>query len=65
MERSGELPTTLIANSMDLGNFDAILCVQLARIEEIDFSAALDRVTIREISISSGLWILEALYCLF
>ena len=65
MECISELPTTLIAYWMDLGNFDAIFCVQKARIEEIDSSAALDRVTIKEISISSALWVLEALYCLY
>ena len=55
MERSGVLPTTQFAYWEDLGNCDALLCVshslkstlesgQEARIVQIDFSAAFDRV---------------------
>ena len=55
MERSGVLPTTQFAYRKGLGTCDALLCVshtlqsalengQEARIEQIDFSAAFDRV---------------------
>ena len=55
MERSGVLPTTQFAYRKGLGNCDALLCVsnilqsslesgQAARIVQIDFSAACDRV---------------------
>ena len=55
MEGKGVIPTTLFANRKDLGTCDALLCVahslqsalemgQEARIVQIDFSAALDRV---------------------
>ena len=55
MERSGVLPTTQFAYRQDLGTCDALLCVshtlqsafesgQEARIVQIDFSAAFDRV---------------------
>ena len=55
MERSGVLPTTQFAYRKGLGNCDALLCVshtlqsalesgQEARIVQIDFSAAFDRV---------------------
>ena len=55
MERNGVLPTTEFAYRKGLGNCDAILCVyhtlqcalesgQEARIVQIDFSAAFDRV---------------------
>ena len=56
MECSGLLPTTQFAYQKDLGTCDALLCVlhtlqsalvskQEARIIQIDFSAAFDRVT--------------------
>ena len=55
MERSGVLPTTKSAYQKGLGTCDALLCVshtlqsalesgQEARIVQIDFSAAFDRV---------------------
>ena len=55
MERSGVLPTTQFAYRKGLGTCDALLCVshtlqisldsgQEARIEQIDFSAAFNRV---------------------
>ena len=55
MERSGVLPTTKFAYRKDLGTCDALLCMshtlqtalesgQEARIVQIDFSAAFDRV---------------------
>ena len=55
MERSGVLPTTQFAYRKGLGTCDALLCVshmlqialesgQYARIVQIDFSAAFDRV---------------------
>ena len=55
MERSGVLPTTQFAYRKGLGTCDALLCVshtlqsaleseQEARIAQIDFSAAFDRV---------------------
>ena len=55
MKRSGVLPTTKFAYRKGLGTCDALLCVshtlqsalengQEARIVEIDFSAAFDRV---------------------
>ena len=55
MERSGVLPTTQFAYRKDLGTCDALLCMshtlqsalesgQDARIVQIDFSAAFDRV---------------------
>ena len=75
MERSGVLPTTQFAYRKGLGTCDALLCVshtiqsalesgQEARIVQIDFSAAFDRVNHGEFSISSALWILEVLCCL-
>ena len=56
MECSGVLPTTQLAYRKGLGTCDALLCVsdtlqsalesgQEARIMQIDFSAAFDRVT--------------------
>ena len=76
MECSGVLPTTQFAYRKRLGNCDARLCVshalqsaleslQEARIVQIDFSAAFDRSTIRAFSISSALWVLEILSCLY
>ena len=55
MERTGVLPTTQFAYRKGLGTCDALLCVsytlqsaldsgQEARIVQIDFSAAFDRV---------------------
>ena len=55
MERSGVLPTTQFAHRKGLGTCDALLCVshtlqsalesgQQARIVQLDFSAAFDRV---------------------
>ena len=55
MERSGVLPTSLFAYQKGLGTCDALLCVshtlqsalesgQEARMVQIDFSAAFDRV---------------------
>ena len=55
MERSGVLPTTKFAYRKGLGTYDALLCMshtlqsalesgQEARIVQIDFSAAFDRV---------------------
>ena len=55
MEHSGVLPTTQFVNRKGLGTCDALLCVshtlqsalergQDARIVQIDFSAAFDRV---------------------
>ena len=55
MEHCGALPTTQFAYRKDLGTCDALLCVphtlqsalesgQGARIVQIDFSAAIDRV---------------------
>ena len=60
MERSGVLPTTQFAYRKGLGTCDELLCVshtlqsalesgQEARIVQIDFSAAFDRVNYREI----------------
>ena len=76
MEQSGVLPTTQFAHRKGLGTCDALLCVshtlqstqeigKEARIVQIDFSAAFDRVkTIREFCIISVLWVLEVLCCL-
>ena len=74
MERSGVLPTTQFAYRKGLGTCEALLCVshtlqsalenwQEARIVQIDFSAAFDRVN--HLSISSALWVLEVLSCLY
>ena len=76
MEHCGVLPTTQFAYRKGLGTCDALLCVshrlqsalesrQEARIVQIDFSTAFDRLTIREFSISSALWVLEVLCCLY
>ena len=75
MEHSGVLPTTQFAYRKVLGTCDALLCVshtlqsalervQEARIVQIDFSAAFNRVN-REFCISSVLWVLEVLCCLY
>ena len=76
MEHSGVLPTTQFAYRIGLGTCDALLCVshtlqsalenlQEARIVQIDFSAAFDWSTIWASSISSALWVLEVLSCLY
>ena len=76
MEGSGVLPTTQFAYRKGLGTCDALLCVshtlqsalesgQEARIVQIDFSAAFDRVNHREFCISSALWVLGVLCCLY
>ena len=60
MERSGVFPTTQFAYQKGLGTCDALLCVshtlqnalesgQVARIIQIDFSAAFDRFNHQEI----------------
>ena len=71
MERSGELPNILFAYRKDLGTCDELLYVsqsalergQEARIDQIDFSAAFDRVNHQGPSISSGLSVLELPCC--
>ena len=77
MERSGVLPTTQLAYRKGQGTCDAHLCVshtlqsalesgQEARIVQIDFSAAVDIGSpIWAFSISSALWVLEVLSCLY
>ena len=75
MEHCGVLPTTQFAYRIGLGTCDALLCVshtlqselekgQEARIVQIDVRLLLIGSTIREFSISSALWVLEALCCL-
>ena len=65
MEHIGELPTTKFTYQKGLGTFDALLCVfhtpqsalksrQEARIVQIDFSAAFDRVNYRGILYKLG-----------
>ena len=76
MERSGVLPTTQFVYRKGLGTCDALLCssdtlqsalemLQEARIVQIDFSAAFDRVYHQEFCISSVLWVLKVLGCLY
>ena len=76
MECSGVLSTTQFAYRKGLGTCDALLCVshtlqsalecgQEARIVQIDFGAAFGRSTIYAFSISSHLWVLEVLSCLY
>ena len=76
MERSGVLSTTQFAYRKGMGTCDALLCVshtlqsalqngQEARIVQIEFSAAFDRVNHLGISINSALWVLEVLSCLY
>ena len=76
MERSGVIPTTQFAYRKGLGICEALLCVsdtlqsalesgQEARIVQIDFSAAFDRVNHQGFSINSALWVLEVLSCLY
>ena len=72
LERSGVLPATQFAYRKDLGACDALVCLSLtmrsalesgqeARIVQIDFSRTFESVTIRELSISFVLWVLEVL----
>ena len=77
MECSGVLPTTQFAYQKGLGACDALLCVMhfcdaqsalesgQAQIVQIDFSAAFIGSTIWAFSISSALWVLEVLSCLY
>ena len=76
MERSCVLPTTQFAYRKGLGTCDALMCLshtvqsalesgQEARIVQIHFSAAFDRVNHLGILYSSALWVLEVLSCLF
>ena len=76
MERNGVFPTTQFAYRKGLGICDSLLCLSLtlqsalesrqeARIVKIDFSAALIGSTIWAFSISSALWKLEVLSCLY
>ena len=72
MERSGVLPTTQFAYRKGLGTCDALLCIshtlqsvlesgQEARIMQIDFRAAFDRVNLQGILYGLSLWVLEVL----
>ena len=74
MECSGVLSTTQFAYRTGLGTCDALMCVshtlqsavesgQEARILQVDFSAAFDRVN--EFFICSVLWELEVVCCLY
>ena len=74
MERSFVLPNTQFAYRKCLGTSDALSCVphtlqsalesgQDARILQIDFSEAFQ--CIKAFSISSALWVLEVLCCLY
>ena len=76
MKCSGVLPTTQFAYRKGLGTCDALLCVshtlqnalesgQEARILQIDFTALLKWSTIWVFCISSVLWVLEILCCLY
>ena len=76
MERSGVLPTTQFAYWKGLGTIDALLCVshtlqsalesgQEARIVQIVSVQPLIGSTIWAFSISSALWVLEVLSCLY
>ena len=75
-QRSVVLPTTQFAYRKGLGTCDALLCVshtlqsalesgQEARIVQIDFSAAFDKVNIGEFSIGPALCVLEILCCIY
>ena len=75
MERNCVLPTTHFYYRKGLGTCDALLSVfhrlqsalesgQEARIVQIDFSAAFDRVNHQGISIGSALRVFEVLCCL-
>ena len=76
MEHSGVLPTTQFAYLKGLGTCDALLCVshtlqsalesgQEAGSVQSDFSAAFDMVNHRKFCISSVLFELEVLCCLY
>ena len=76
MERSGALLTTQFAYRKGMGTCDALLsvshtlqsaleCGQEARSVQIDFSEPLIGSTIWAFSISSALWVLEVLSCLY
>ena len=76
MELSGVLPTTQFAYRKGLGTCDALLCVsntlqsalesgQEARVVQLTSVQPLIGSTIWEISISSALWVLEVLSCLY
>ena len=76
MERSGMLPTTQFAYRKGLGGCDALLFVshklqsvleigQKARIVQIDFSAAFERVNhLGILDKCSALWVFEVLCCI-
>ena len=74
MEYSGVLPTTQFAYRKVLGTCDALLCMshtlqtalesrQTAKIVQVDFNAAFDKVNHQGIYISSVQWVLEVLQC--
>ena len=76
VEHCGVLPTTQFACRKGLGTCDALLCVshtlqsalesgQEARIVRSTSALLLIGSTIREFSISSALWVLEALCCMY
>ena len=75
MDCHGVLPTTQFAYQKSLVTCDALVHVPYtaecigsgleARIVQIYFSAAFDRVAIRAFSIGSALWVLEVLCCLY
>ena len=75
-EHSDVLPTTQFYYRKGLGTCDPCLCMshtlqsalqsgQEARIIQINFSAAFDRVNHRAFTINSALWVLEVLCCLY
>ena len=75
MEHCGVLPTIQFAYWKGLGTWHALLCVshtlqralesgQEARIVQIDFSTAFDRVNHQGILYKLALWVLEVLCCL-
>ena len=76
MARNGVLPTTQFAHRKGLGTCDALFWVfhtlqsalesgQEARIVQIDFSAAFDRVNHQGILYWLFFWVLEVLCCLY
>ena len=76
MEHCGVLPTTQFAYQKCLGTCDALLCMshtlqsalesgQEARMVQIDFSTAFDRVIHHKFSIGSALRVSEVLCCLY
>ena len=74
MEQCGVLPTTQFAYRKGLGTCDSLLCVShtLQRALESGHEAStstsallLIGSTIKEFSISSALWVLEVLCCLY